>query len=291
MIRRLFGINGTLNVVDHEMIELSNLQRYVLTDGTSIGLSKVGLVETASSGSQYSVNTFCEKWAKYLETSDWHFPRLAVAVDTIGERINIAGSLAKEVLNAWTQADEVGISRHFHFGDQACLSCLYFPERSVQSDSEVISLAIGLPKDDMPVRDLLQTGAAIDRAFLERIASGLGISINDLLRFEGSTLRRFYSEAICGGVVLRLGATTDAGTEVPMAFQSALAGIFLAGEIVIAANQMRPRSLPITTRVRLLESIDGTLLAPVATVNRCICRDNDFRSAYLRKYGATCMPN
>ena len=70
-----------------------------------------------------------------------------------------------------------------------------------------------------------------------------------------------------------------------MAFQSALAGILLAAEIVISANRMRKHPLPTTTRIRVLEVLHGSLLVPVAPAERCICRDADYRTAFVRKYG------
>jgi hypothetical protein len=285
MLKRLEGSHGNLAVVDHEVIDLGNLQRYVLTDINSVGLAKVNLVLQEMNGVGVAVRPFAEKWADYLESSDWNFPRLAVAVDTIQERINISGSLAREVVNAWTQADEVGVSRHYAYGEEACLSCLYFPDGQVPNEADLVGQAVGLPHELMLIRDLLQTGQPVDRPFLERIACALNIPAAELLTFEGKSLRHFYSQAICGGMIFRLGATAATGTEVPMAFQSALAGIFLAAEIVITANGKRRQLIPNTTRLRISSPILGNLLTPVAIVERCICQDFDFKSVYNRKYG------
>ena len=284
MLSKLKCVKGAITVIDHESIELSNLQRYVLTDNASVNMPKVGVIEKALKSSPIQVMSFLGKWAQYTESSDWNFRRLAVAVDSIQERVNIAGALPMELLNAWTQVDEVGVSRHCNFGREACLCCLYFPDRQVPSESEVICGAIGFPKDDKLVRDLLQTGRPLDRPFLERVAGGLGIGGNELFAFEGASLRRFYSEAICGGITLRLGASAYSATEVPTSFQSALAGIFLAAEIVVSAGQMRTEAMPSTTRVRVLQPIQGSILVPVAQADRCICRDRDYIDSYARKY-------
>ena len=83
--------------------------------------------------------------------------------------------------------------------------------------------------------------------------------------------------------MFRLGATANTGTEVPMAFQSALAGIFLAAEIVIAASGLRSLPIPNTTRVRVSGPICGSLSTPVAVGERCICQDPDFRFIYRQK--------
>jgi len=284
-LRRLSGVSGNLNVVDHESIELSNLQRYVLTDTNSVGLCKVNVVEQAMIDRELTVLTFAKKWSDHMECSDWNLPRLAVAVDTIQERINIRGALAKEVLNAWTQADEVGISRHYKYGDEACLSCLYFPDGRVPNEADLVGQAVGLPQENVLIRDLLQTGKPVDHSFLERVATALGIPAKEIFAFEGKGLRQFYSEAICGGMVFRLGATANTGTEVPMAFQSALAGIFLAAEILMAASRTRSQAIPNTTRLRVSAAVSGSLLTPVAVVERCICQDPDFRSVYQMKHG------
>jgi hypothetical protein len=69
-----------------------------------------------------------------------------------------------------------------------------------------------------------------------------------------------------------------------MAFQSTLAGVFLAAELVMAAGNLRKESILPVTRIRTSRPVPGYLLAPLAPVSRCTCQDNDFRSVYAAKY-------
>jgi hypothetical protein len=277
-LARMPMVMGALTVVDHEKVELSNVQRYVLTDVKSPGVPKVDLAESALAGGELTVTKVQAKWSDFLNQGNWMFPRIAVAVDSIEERIRISGALAKEVLNSWTQADEVGISRHQRYGDEACLACLYYPEGAVPNEDELIKNAVGLPEETMLIRDLLVTNRPVGREFLERVGAALSIPVAELLGFENKALRQFYSEAVCGGMVLRLGANpkTSADVEVPMAFQSTLAGVFLAAELVIASGNLREVAIASVTRIRTSRPVPDSLLAPLAPVSRCACQDADF---------------
>jgi hypothetical protein len=285
-LARMASVGGGLTVIDHEQVELSNLQRYVLTDMTSAGIAKVDLAESALAGRGFKVTKAQVKWSDFLNRGNWQLPRIAVAVDSIDERIKISGALAKEVLNSWTQADEVGISRHRRYGEEACLACLYYPAGAVPNEDELIKNAVGLPEETMLIRDLLVTNKPVGRAFLERVSVALAIPIAELLSYENKALRQFYSEAVCGGMVLRLGANakSSADVEVPMAFQSTLAGVFLAAELVMAAGNLRKEGILPVTRIRTSRPVPGSLLAPLAPVSRCTCQDNDFRFVYSKKY-------
>src|SRR5690606_16071386 len=110
-------------------------------------------------------------------------------------------------------------------------------------EDELVADAIGLPDERMQVRTLLYNNAPVDRALLERIAQAQGIDVEGLARFEGQPLRSFYADGVCGGVLLRLGSqgprSREPQTQVPMAFQSTLAGVMLAAELVIDATGLR----------------------------------------------------
>lgn len=71
-----------------------------------------------------------------------------------------------------------------------------------------------------------------------------------------------------------------------MAFQSALAGILLAAEIVISAGGLRSEPIPVSTRLDLLRPLPSEISVPVAKdgSGRCICTDDDYIEIYNRKY-------
>lgn len=283
------SVSGTLHVVDKEVVDLSNLQRYVLSDQEAVSGSKIGLAETALKGSQVEVIPHQQTWGEFLaDQSRFDFARVVIALDSAKDRIAVQASLPRWIVNAWTQPDNLGVSRHDFMGDKACLTCLYMPNKKVASESERIAEEIGLPDAEREIRSILARGLPVRRELLARIAQAKGIDIADLLQFEGESLRKFYSEAICGGLVLRLtGETTSAqASQVPMSFQSALAGIMLAAELVKHASG-KEQEARTRTEIDLLRKL-GTHLSHDQrkdSSGRCICQDSDYQNAYIEKYG------
>jgi hypothetical protein len=139
---------------------------------------------------------------------------------------------------------------------------------------------------------LLFTGAPVSRELIEMSAAALEVSPEPLLKFVGKPLRAFYVGAICGGLVLKLGgavATRPRQAEVPLAFQSALAGIMLAAELVAHASGLKEAPPPVTTQIGLLQPLPGGHLSLPATKHpsgACICQDPDYVNAYRIKYPA-----
>jgi molybdopterin/thiamine biosynthesis adenylyltransferase len=283
-------LEGILHLIDDETIELSNLQRYVLTTQAHVDdqKRKVTLAVEALKGADLSAVPHVATWAKYLGTREnWYFERVAVAVDSAEDRRSAQACLPKWLVNAWTQPGNLGISRHSFVRNQACLTCLYFPEGGQRNEDQLVAQAIGLPDQVSQVRAMLYTNAPVGRESIGIIAAALGVEVEPLLRFEGLPLRSFYTEAICGGVVMRLGGHTNRGVaEVPMAFQSALAGIMLAGELVAHAAGIRQSPPPVTTTIDLLRPLGSYMSMPITkhTSGLCICQDPDYREAYRAKY-------
>lgn len=226
----------------------------------------------------------------YLKAcDDWNLPCVVVAVDNAQDRRAVQASLPKWIVNAWTQTGDLGVSRHSFLGDQACLMCLYLSQAGQPNKDQLIAQAIGLPEALMEVRELLYTGRPVGEEFLRRIAQARGISVEPLLAFKDNPLRVFYTEAVCGGQVFEL-AGTDGGiarAEVPMVFQSALAGTLLAAELVVRAAGLRQSPPPVATRIDLLRPIGVSLSMPITKhpSGTCICQETDYISRFRKKYG------
>ena len=292
-LARTPGLSGVLHLVDGEAVELSNLQRYVLTSQKNVHGSKVAIAADQFRGTGVEARPHPEHWGDFLRgVPSWHFERVAVAVDSDVDRIAVQASLPRWVVNAWTQPGDLGVSRHGFLGEDACLTCLYLPAGEGQHLDRIIAEAIRLPEAYMEIRTMLHLNQPIGRPLLERAAEAMGVELDHLLRFENEPVRSFYTQAVCGGLVLRLGGTLggaskDLTAAVPLAFQSALAGVMLAAELVIHAGGFRPRPLPATTKLDLLRPLASHLSVPARKhpSGRCICQDEDYRKVYADKYG------
>jgi hypothetical protein len=288
-LSRLRKMHGKLHLIDHQTLEPSNLQRYVLATDPDLGALKVDMAAKALVPTGLRAEPHPHRWGEYLSMrNDWRLHRVAVALDSANDRRAVQSSLPEWIVNAWTQTGDLGISRHSFVGDQACLACLYLPTGAQKNEDELVAEAIGLPNEKQTIRRLLVTNEPLTRVFLMKISSATGIAVEKLMSFEGHPLRSFYAQAVCGGILLGLGAnpSTQKRVEVPMAFQSAFAGVLLAAELVANAAGLKDCPPPVTTKFDLLRPL-GTYLsmpAPKHNGGNCICQDEDYLRVYREKY-------
>jgi len=288
-LSKLESLQGTLHLIDGEAIDLSNLQRYVLTEQSHVAAFKVELAAEALAHTGLTVVPHAQHWPQYVASRDrWEFQRVAVATDSARSRWEVQAALPRWLVNAWTQVGDIGVSRHTFVGEDACLLCLYLPDQPQPSEDQLVADAIGLPDAVVDVRQLLYTNAPVGEDWICRIAEALSIPAEPLLKFADQPIRKFYSEAICGGVVLRLGGSVGKAEPVqaPLAFQSALAGIMLGAELVAHASGLRHAPSPVMTRINLLAPLGEHLSFPHRKhpSGRCICQDADYVAAYQSKY-------
>lgn len=341
-LARMRHLRGTLHVVDNQVADATNPQRYPLATSADVDRAKVALVAEVfrpdadhivlEDPSATRLSTASEvrrvpdderaaleivphekSWGAFLAARrhPWRLKRVLVALDSARDRIAVQCALPKWVANAWTQPGDLGLSRHAGLGVSSCMGCLYIPtEKNAKNEDVVVAEAVGLVGNEMIVRQLLATGAGVDETVIRLMAAGLGVLAEPLLRFIGRPLRAFYSEAVCGGIVLRLqsaaraaaahanvsdsgadtavpppvvgGQPTDRGAMVPMAFQSVLAGVLLAAAGVADAAALPAPRAGLKVVMDLLRPLGSQLLVPIAppSSGKCICQDPDYQAAF-----------
>jgi hypothetical protein len=279
---------GTIHLVDPQRVELSNLQRYVLTDRSSDGEHKLDVATTYFSGSLVA-ESHKSDWAAFVEGNGYSWDRVLVALDSAKDRRAIQSSLPRWIANAWTQPGDLGVSVHPSFNDNgACLGCLYLPKGRLPNEDRVIARALGLGEEhELAIRQLLYDNAPAPPEMLKLVASNLQVPDDDVLLFSNRTLRELYSEGICGGAVLpldRVGMPTH-DVHVPLAHQSALAGIGLASRLVADSLGYGPTHSE-ATRINLMDSVTQFPTQPLAKDPRgiCVCQDETYIDAYRTKY-------
>src|SRR5262249_35019736 len=138
-------------------------------------------------------------WADFVERLGYRSRSVLVAVDSAAARRSAQASLPEWIGNAWTQPGDLGVSVDSRFdGEGACLACLYLQTASTPNEDELVAAALGIPQLVTDVRTLLHTGGVIGRPLLEAVAQGLQRPLDDVLRYQGRSIRELYVEGICG---------------------------------------------------------------------------------------------
>lgn len=287
------NVIGDLVVIDHDSIDLGNLQRYILTYRNNENELKSTLVENFFRGhSTVTVNSVSQKWDSYLDTlpeDSWIFDQVVVALDSANDRIGVQASLPGWIVNGWTQQSEIGISRHNYFGEEACMACLYMPKGEVPHQDEIIAEALGFSNDKLSllrIRTLIETGRPLDLHFLTEIAAAKNVPVEKLAIFEGKSINELYTKAVCSGMIMELAnGPTVTQAEIPMPFQSALAGILQLASLIAHAGNLY--TLPTITQIDLMKPIpkQNWLSRPLKKVSKhCFCQDSIFKEISLQKY-------
>lgn len=285
---------GQIYLVDPQVVELSNLQRYVLSARSDEGGIKVDIAGKEFGGSLQAL-PHQGTWASFLRANGYKWERVLVALDSAHDRRAVQGSLPRWIANAWTQVGDLGVSSHTFLGQDACLACLYLPTQQSKNEDQIVAEGLKIPQFQDQVRFLLGSGQATGKDLCDAVATAWGIPVETLEPYVGRSIRELWVEGICGGGIIPLGEAgpTPRDLQVPLAFQSALAGILLAAETVrdVLTNGAQRKTL--LRRLDVLRPLGDPLPQPAlkAGTGSCICEDRDFITAYRTKYGAEAEPH
>lgn len=278
---------GRLDIIDPETIELSNVQRYVMATRADEGATKAPFLASAFGGSLHA-ESFEGDWAAFVESHGFQQPLAMLALDSAGDRRAAQWGLPRRIINAWTQPGDLGVSAHSQFGGEgACVDCLYVPDSRQPNEDEIYAAALGVPARLEEVRTLLHQGSPVGDSFLDAVAVGLDRPRELLASFAGAQIRELYVRGICGGGILPLGSTgrVRAAVHVPLAHQSALAGVLLAARAVETHRTNEP-AITEVTQLDILRSIPPHPTHPRRPRLECVCRDPDYVKAFRAKWSA-----
>ena len=279
---------GEIHLVDPQVVELSNLQRYSLCVRSDEGGAKVDVGEKEFRGPLKAI-PHRGTWAAFLEANGYRWERILVALDSAHDRRAVQGSLPRWIANAWTQVGDLGASSHSFLGQDACLACLYLPTQKSKSQDQIVAEGLKIPQFQKQVRFLLGNGQATGREICDAVATAWGIPVEKLNPYVARPIRELWVEGICGGGIIPLGEAGPAPRElqVPLAFQSALAGLLLAAETISDVLVDGARCKTLVRRMDVLRPLGDSSPQPAlkAGTGNCICEDPDFVAAYRAKYG------
>jgi hypothetical protein len=278
-------LKGHLWLVDDEDLTLSNLQRYILGTDADISRSKVQLAKQALRETDLVV----EAWQMLLEKfadarKAVNIPTICISVDNIETRRVAQALLPRLVVNGWTGDQALGASWHILSRDAACLACLYQPHGQGPSATEQAANALGFSLERAII--LWVTQQPVSDNDLNTVSQHLGLDKTALEAWRGKPLGALYTDVVCGAVPLDLTGIGRLET-VPLAHQSALAGILMAAELV---KRTQPRLASVSQPDPLVAWDD--ILRPPPTIwtkprprePGCICGDPDYQEIYREKW-------
>ena len=280
-------VGGRLHVIDPEPIDETNPQRYVVATPSDVHVKKTTIAERLFSQHTLQIVPHDVRWQDIVPASGLERGVVAVAVDSAKDRIAIQAALPRKLINSWTQIGEAAVSRHGEFGIDGCLACLYWPSSKGRNEAEIIATELGLPERAKEIGGMLVMGTPLDDGFLRAVSTAKGIPLEVIAGFAGQPLQVFRARAVCGGLLLQAqGSAVATGVEVPAPFQSALAGVMLAAELVLQAAEHRREFQrgTTTTRLDLLRPIPSIITYPEAPREGCICGDPDYLGVYGDKF-------
>lgn len=162
---------------------------------------------------------------------------------------------------------------------------LYLPAGDVPNEDELVAAALGVPGLVADIRTLLHTGDGVPVHIAHAVAAALGLSPDAVASFVGRPIRDLYVEGVCGGALIPLGAGLPRQElHVPLAHQSAFAGILLAGAL-FRHGILGVEEPTTVTRIDVIGALGEYLTQPaMKSSDRCICADSDFLEVYEAKY-------
>ena len=281
-------LTGRIYLVDPQVVELSNLQRYALCARSDEGSIKVDVARKEYRGVLQAL-AHQGTWASFVEANGYKWERVLVALDSAHDRRAVQGSLPRWIANAWTQVGDLGVSSHSFLGQDACLACLYLPTQESKSEDQIVAEGLKIPQFRHQVRFRLGSGQATGKEICDAIATAWGISTQTLEPYVGRPIRDLWVEGVCGGGIIPLGEAgpTPRELQVPLAFQAALAGMLLAAETVRDILTAGTQRKTLLRRLDVLHPLGDPAYQPAlkAGTGNCICEDRDFIATYRTKYG------
>ncbi len=280
------NLRGRIWLVDPEDVTLFNLQRYVLATYADVGRPKVLLGQQALAGTKLSIEPSQSALEKFVEAhSTTEIPTTVVSIDNVDGRRSAQALLPRLAVNGWTGDQALGTSWHVLSRNAACLACLYHPHGQGSSAVEQAAKALGLQHDRAAL--LWVTRQPRSDEDIRSAAATLGVPESVLTPWRGKPLGNLYTDVVCGAVPLDVTGVGKVET-VPLAHQSALAGILMAAELLKRTHpklEKLSQAEPLVSWDNILQPAPTIWRKPRAREAGCICGDPDYQKVYRRKWG------
>lgn len=287
-LARHAGLRGTAHLVDHQCLDLSNLERYVLAFDEDEGRQKSTLAARAFDAGSMTVWPHAMSLEEFADrdAAGLRVPSVCVSVDNVDGRRFAQALLPRLLVNGYTSSIGLGASWHRFGLTEACLACQYHPDpnRPRPSTVDVMSAALKLPRER--VRALVATGAPLSKEDWRQIMALHRLTPKAVRQLRGKPISAVFSGLVCGVGALTMGRDERIDA-VPLAHQAALPGILMAAELlkrqVPELRHLAQSAIAIGWN-DVLQPPPRDWIRPIGRASGCICSDPVYLEAYRRKW-------
>jgi molybdopterin/thiamine biosynthesis adenylyltransferase len=274
----LKNVKGRLNVVDNDKYTESNLNRYIISNNSTIDLPKVNNVENLlMQHTDIDIKKFFMNYDEFKKTNR-KVDTIITAVDKRITRYNIQGDLPKLIIDSSTTNTYIDLHRVDFGSGGACLGCLYEPDEQDELQYNYISERTGISLER--VKLLYDTNQGLNEDDISIASQKIN---KDLSFYINQPIDTLYSHVYCGSAIIENAKNSDP-IVAPISFISALAGTFVTSEL-IKARYFPEYVIKNHFCINTFSSPNPSLHKYINSDKNCkYCGNKDFIDAYKEKW-------
>ena len=155
-----FELRGKITLIDPDIIDESNKQRYLLAFNENIGMSKTQFLSKYLMDNKNNLLTALEFIQPYeisitIYESLFNMENVFISVDNKRTRVNLQAALPRRIWNIWTDTAQgilrYGIGKHDFINEYQCLACAYYPEGDIPNQMELNAAILGIQPHTLKV--------------------------------------------------------------------------------------------------------------------------------------------
>jgi len=186
-----FELRGKIILIDPDIIDESNKQRYLLAFNETIGINKAKFLSNYLVNDKNNLLTTLEFLHTYeisitLQESLFNMENVLISVDNKRTRVNLQAALPKNIWNIWTDTVQgilrYGIGKHNFENEYQCLACAYYPEGDIPNQMELNAAMLGMEQEDINQR--LKRNDLITEGDLKQLMNNYTIQPGQLKRLQ-----------------------------------------------------------------------------------------------------------
>lgn len=288
-----FKLRGKITLIDPDIIDESNRQRYLLAFDETIGMNKAVYLSQFLMNNKNHFLTSLEflwdyKTSISIFDSLFKMEEIFISVDNKRTRINLQAALPKMIWNIWTDTGEknlrYGIGKHDFINEYQCLACAYYPEGDIPSQMELNATLLGMNQEEINSR--LEQNDLITKGDLNYFLNNFNLNPNQINKIKSLIGQPFSNifHGECGIFNVKLNEKHEFTTapHIPV----------LAGTYGVIQYMVSRFKIPDGKTITSVGEFDAftypseSCLIKKKRHPKCICNDPIYQEVFKNKWGS-----